>query len=83
MKTDETRGIVLDQKAFDERMEDWLRRQAAGSQEANRALEWASKAGIADGTAPGAFMTREETADMIRRALTYFFERIVQILEEN
>lgn len=80
---DEIRGIAMEQQVFDERMEDWLRRQAERSQSPHDALDWACRAGIADGASPQAFMTREETADMIRGALTYFFEQIVQILEEN
>ena len=83
VETEKTRGMVLDQQAFDECMEDWLRRQANKSSGLYSALDWADAAGITDTAEPGAFMTREEAADMIRRALTYFFERMVQMLEKD
>lgn len=72
----------MEQKQFDAMMEDWLERQNA-PREQDKALEWARRAGITDGTRPHAFATRGETAAMLHRALEYFFEQIIGILREG
>ena len=46
-----------------------------------RPLDWAVKAGIADGTGMQEYVTREEAVGMIRCALEYFFGQIIAALE--
>lgn len=72
----------MEQEQFDAMMEDWLRRQSS-EQEQGKALEWARRVGITDGTKPRAFVTREETAAMLHGALEYFFARIIGMLRDG
>ena len=46
----------------------------------NRRLEWAVRAGITDGSRPGDYATREETAQMIATALRYWTQCVFQVL---
>lgn len=73
----------MEQKEFDNMMEDWLRRQENKAPSRNEETDWAVRAGITDGTKPQAFLTYEEAAVMVRRALEYFFQQIVCILREE
>ena len=49
----------------------------------NNSISWAVKAGILDGGDPQAVVTREEATEMIRRALDYFFQQIIFVLQEK
>ena len=49
----------------------------------NNSISWAMKAGILDGGDPQGVVTREEATEMIRRALDYFFQQIVFVLQEK
>lgn len=72
----------MEQKEFDAMMENWLERQNA-PREQDKALEWARRVGLTDGTRPCAFVTRGEAAAMLHRALEYFFEQIIGMLQEG
>ena len=71
----------MEQKQFDEMMENWLKRreQIAGSK--NTDLEWAVRAGITDGSRPRAYITREESVLMLTAALRYWTSCVFRILK--
>ena len=71
----------MEQKQFDEMMENWLKRreQVAGSKNAD--LEWAVSAGITDGSRPRAYVTREECVLMLTAALRYWIGCVFRILK--
>ena len=75
----------MEHNDFDQMMECWLRRQETKRTSGGEGTDWAIKAGITDGTRPLTFVTREEAAQMIYRALEYFFGQIVSMLggEQN
>ena len=56
---------AVDQKQFDEMMENWLARQADKPASGWSRMPEAKAAGITDGTRPGSFATREEVATML------------------
>lgn len=73
----------MEQKQFDDMMDDWLKRRESKAASGKKGMDWAVSAGIADGTRPQAFVTHEEAAAMLRRALEYFFRQIICILREE
>jgi len=70
----------MEQKRFDEMMENWLERRerAAGSENAD--LEWAVSAGLTDGSRPRAYVTREESILMLTAALRYWTSCVFRIM---
>lgn len=60
-----------------------VNKQMKGTEMSSKRMEWALEAGITEKTEPKEFVTREETIDMIHRALEYFFQRIICILQEQ
>ena len=73
----------MDQKQFDEMMDRWLQQRAGNETDVAEHLLWARNAGIMDGSDPKAFVSREEAAGMLRRALEYFFHQMISILQEG
>lgn len=59
---------TVDQKQFDQMMEDWLARQAAKPNSSWSKMAEAKAAGITDGSRPQSFATREEVATMLVNA---------------
>lgn len=57
---------TVDQKQFDEMMDNWLARQAKLPGSSWGKMKEAKAAGITDGTRPQSFATREEVATMIQ-----------------
>ena len=71
----------MEQYEFDAMLENWLNRQT--KKQGDPALNgWAADAGLTDGTAGQAFVTRDEAVRMLRRSMEYFFNRIIAILKE-
>lgn len=48
-----------------------------------RTVAWVEEAGLLDGSAPRELITREETADMIQKALEYFFQSMIRALQNS
>ena len=59
---------AVDQKQFDQMMEDWLNRRGGLPASSWSRMDEAKAAGITDGTRPQSFATREEVATMIVNA---------------
>lgn len=59
---------TVNQKQFDEMMDNWLSRQAKRPKSTWSKMDEAKRAGITDGTRPQSFATREEVATMFVNA---------------
>lgn len=70
----------MEQKQFDEMMENWLKRRERAAGSKNAELEWAVSAGLTDGSRPRAYVTREESALMLTAALRYWTSCVFRIL---
>lgn len=71
----------MEQQEFDALLTNWLQRQR--QQQGDAACSaWAAAAGITDGTAGQAFVTRDEAVQMLQRALEYFFRQLILVLQE-
>lgn len=73
----------MKQTEFDTMMENWLKNRKNAAGHAEEAMNWAIGAGVTEGAEPQMFVTREETAVMLHRALNHFFEQMIRILREN
>ena len=73
----------MTQTEFDAMLEDWLARQRQQDSSQSRETLWALEAGITDGTAGRAFVTRDEALQLLHRALDHFFHQLIAALHDN
>ena len=73
----------MEQKQFDELMENWLKRREQKSGRKHADLEWAVRAGITDGSSPRAYLTKEEGVIMLTAALRYWTSCVFRILKRE
>lgn len=73
----------MEQRQFDAMLEDWLARQRRQDGDRSREVLWAMDAGITDGTAGRAFVTRDEVLQLLHKALDHFFRRLIAALRDT
>ena len=71
----------MEQKQFDEMMENWLKRREQIGGSKNTDLEWAVRVGITNGSRPRAYITREESVLMLTAAIRYWTSCVFRILK--
>ena len=73
----------MKQREFDTMLEDWLARQRQQDSDRNQEVLWAVDAGITDGTAGRAFVTRDEVLQLLHKTLDHFFRQLIAALRHT
>jgi len=73
----------MKQREFDAMLEDWLARQRQQDGDRSREVLWAVEAGLTDGSAGRAFVTRDEVLHLLHKALNHFFRQLIAALRDT